>query len=203
MSISRAPIVAVVLVTTSAAFAACSSDPASVDAAIEAGVLEAGADVEVAPPVDAGAGVDAVVHDAGDPGALIEKDAGQKIDASGCQPNDCDCDNDGYNDLQKTGCADAGGEEDCDDSDSRTRPNQSFLEIPGEVLNGNWNCKNGVEKLFATNVSCGLLALGACDGIQGFSGDPACGSEGEYVFCKSTLVLCGIGSTTTRKQACK
>src|SRR4051812_13434061 len=37
----------------------------------------------------------------------VGADAGQPIDAAGCVT--CDCDDDGYNDLAKAGCADAGG----------------------------------------------------------------------------------------------
>ena len=166
---------------------------------------------EGGPSVDGGGGGDSstelpdvVVVDGADPDADISRDAGQKTDAAGCPVNVCDCDKDTFNDLSKPGCADAGGLNDCDDSDTRIRPNQSYLEIPSEApRNGDWNCMNNVEKYYSTKVSCGLLAVGACAGVHGFSGDPACGEEGEYVFCEATLVLCGVGSKTTRKQACK
>jgi hypothetical protein len=140
--------------------------------------------------------------DGASPDALIVVDAGgPKIDATtGCDA-DCDCDNDGFD---RPNCGSGTGEKDCDDLDPRVRPDQGFLEIPGEPpRNGDWNCKNGIEKLYPSNVSCGLLALGACNGVQGFKNDPACGKSDTYVFCKATLVLCGEGATQVRTQACK
>jgi len=158
-------------------------------------------------PVDAGTQqvLDAAVPDAEIFDARVLEDAGEKVDASGCQPTDCDCDDDGYNDLTKAGCADAGGPNDCDDTDTRTHPNQDFVSEPGEApRNGDWNCVNGVEKLYPTGVSCGLLALGACAGVQGFSGDPACGVEGAYTGCKVQAGLfCVAAPTSPRKQACR
>lgn len=154
---------------------------------------------------DSAAGDGGLVIDSGDPDVYVERDAGgTKVDASACAANDCDCDNDGFNDLTKLGCADAGGENDCDDTDQRVRPNQQFLEIPNAPRGGDWNCKNGVEKAFYTNVGCGLLALGACNGVNGFKVDPACGAEAQYVTCKTSLgLLCGEGTVVTKKQACK
>lgn len=160
-----------------------------------------------------------VTVDGSNPDELIVDDAGQKVDAGPCPPSDCDCDNDGYFDYSRAECADAGGAlrdggdptSDCDDFDRRTHPNQGFLDIPAEApRNGDWNCKNGVERLFPyTNVTCSGLALSGCKGTQGFSGTPGCGVEAEYVFCQPTELLpgvglsCGIGSKTTQTQACK
>lgn len=147
-----------------------------------------------------------VLVDGSDPDALIAEDTGGgKVDASGCAAANCDCDKDGYNDLSKPGCALAPGEDDCDDSDKRTHPDQAYLTEPAEPpRNGDWNCKNGVEKLFDHDLKCGLIGIAGCSGVQGFADDPHCGAEGTYVFCApQTVVLCGVGGTAIRKQACR
>lgn len=124
-------------------------------------------------------------------------------DAAACTAL-CDCDGDGYPDHTREGCAEAPGEQDCDDLDSRTHPNQGYVAYAASPpRNGDWNCQGTVEKLHPTNVSCGLLALGACAGVAGFQGDPPCGTEGTYVYCQAVALLCVAGSPTTRKQECK
>lgn len=144
---------------------------------------------------------DGRLFDGGDPDALITRDAGSEVDASGCMT--CDCDNDGFD---RPGCGNDAGA-DCDDNDTRYRPNQSFvIDRPAAGKAGDWDCKSGVEKLYPTNVSCNLLSLlGGCAGAQGFAGDPGCGEEGQYVYCAPPLlgVLCAVQSTETKKQACK
>jgi hypothetical protein len=166
----------------------------------EAGAVDGGADGDLM--------LDAAIFDAlidgRDPDAAITKDAGGVIDAAGCAANDCDCDNDTYNDLTKSGCAGAGGPSDCDDTRDGVHPNKDYSAAPNPPRGGDVNCVDGVEKFYPTKVSCGLLALGACAGVQGFSGDPACGESGPYVFCAvQNAVLCVTGSTTSRTQACR
>jgi hypothetical protein len=151
-------------------------------------------------PSDAGNQPDVRLFDGGDPDALITRDAGQQVDAAGCM--DCDCDNDGFD---RPGCGNDAGL-DCDDNDSRYRPNQSFvIDKPESGKTGDWDCRNGVEKLFPTNVTCGLLTLSGCAGAEGFNGDPGCGEEATYVRCTPAILglLCTIGSSETKKQACR
>ena len=143
----------------------------------------------------------AIFIDGQSPDALIVRDAGTKgIDAASCDAT-CDCDKDGFD---RPNCGDGG--EDCDDTDQRVRPDQGFLEIPGEPpRNGDWNCKNGVEKLYPVNINCSGMALGACSSVQGFSNDPDCGTPGTYVFCAVSGggIFCAVGATQSRLQACK
>lgn len=151
-----------------------------------------------------------VVAEGGDPDAMIVKDGGMKIDASGCVL--CDCDKDGFN-VKRAGCQDAGGAIDCDDTDTRARPDQGYLvDKPEPPQNGNWNCTNGVEKFYKPNTNCTGLGAGAgCDATYGFEDDPVCGTNGKFVMCKtvSTPPLnldarCVVGSQNlTTTQACK
>jgi len=115
----------------------------------------------------------------------------------------CDLDEAGFGD--QTRCPDASGPWDCDDHDPRAHPGQSFLDDPASApLAGDWNCANGVEKLYAANVNCGVLAVGACSGVQGFTGDPACGATGAFVRCEvEGVVLCAAGTPSARTQSCK
>lgn len=168
--------------------------------------VEASAD-DVGTPDVADVG-DAAVEDANwqlPDSDILDADAGGTVDAATCAQYDCDCDDDGWNDLTKPGCELAGGLNDCDDLDARTHPTQTYLEATGVAPRlGDWNCQNGVEKFYAPNVSCGLLSLGACAGVQGFQGDPKCGEEGAFVQCEvAALLLCVPGPASTRRQACK
>lgn len=141
--------------------------------------------------------------DGSTPDALIAKDAGVVVvDASGCTPTKCDCDNDGYNDFTKAGCAT--GTRDCDDLDSRARPGQLFLDVlPTAKTGGDWNCSNSVEKLYAENISCGaLLGLG-CNTAGGFTGTVGCGQTGTFVRCKAGLLSCNVDQQYQAKQACR
>lgn len=179
---------------------------------------EAGGGQETGAVVEAGLGDEVLGGDAqvkidgADPDALVVKDAGGKVDTDACAANDCDCDDDTFNDLTKAGCADAGGPADCDDTDTRTRPDQGFLEVKGEPpRNGDWNCKNGVERLYPkTNLKCGDVAVGAeCDGTFGFEDNPACGAKGTFVTCKTSctaLLICScvvVSRDVQHTQACK
>lgn len=141
--------------------------------------------------------------DAGKPGITVQ-DAGAKIDASACPANACDCDKDGYFDLSKKGCEDAGGKTDCDDFDSRAHPGQGFLNDPAEPpMNGDWNCNGLIEKSFPrTNITCALLLA---DCTEGFVGTPPCGEEADYLYCNSPLglLLCAPKAKSRETQSCK
>jgi hypothetical protein len=153
--------------------------------------------------LDGGSVFDGDLLDGADPDALISKDAGERVDASGC--GECDCDHDSFN---RAGCGDNEAGVDCDDEDTRYRPNQNFIDIkpdPGKL--GNWSCKPDAsfEKLYPHGVTCNLLSVTGCTGAQGFSGDPGCGESGAYVHCVAPLgiLLCTVASTETRTQACR
>jgi len=143
---------------------------------------------------------DASIADAPDPDVIV-KDAGPGvIDASGCMT--CDCDLDGVN---RPGCGDDAGT-DCDDNDTRYRTNQGFLDLkPPAGKTGDWNCVGGAEKFYPENVNCGTLSLTTCEGAQGFNAAVGCGEEGQYVTCKPVILglLCQVGTTEVRKQACR
>jgi hypothetical protein len=149
--------------------------------------------------------------DGGDPDALIEKgDGGTKIDITGCTT--CDCDGDGFNKHSNDAGCDA-GEDDCDDTDTRIRPDRSYNETPEEPpRNGDWNCKNGVERFYKQGINCGSLGRGAaCDALFGFTDTPKCGATGTFVTCKSVGTppvfldgACVIGAQSlTYVQACR
>lgn len=170
------------------------------DASSEQPAHEAGFDAD---GEDAGSIVDATVADSPDYDALIVEDAGARIDASGC--TSCDCDNDGF---LRTGCGDAGEDAatDCNDDDTRYRPNQGFVSaLPEPGRSGDWNCDGKIEKVYPTNVKCSLISLTSCAGAHGFEGDPGCGEEGKFIHCESPigLLLCVPGKTETRRQACR
>jgi hypothetical protein len=134
----------------------------------------------------------------------ITKDGGAKIDASACQATECDCDKDGFHKVQ-SGCDASALQKnvDCDDSDTRYRPDQGFLtDLPEPPRNGDWNCNGAVEKLFEVNVTCTNFLVGGC-GKQGFRGDPACGASDTYVSCTPNGPTCKEGTTEVRKQACR
>lgn len=174
------------------------------DVSLYRGVEPTSRRVEVA--TDAKDGGRRFTSDPTDGGADADADANDADADAACQSVACRCDNDGdgFYALTRPGCEDAGGLDDCDDDDARVRPNQSFLELASPARGGDWNCSHVVEKAYPTNVSCGLLALGACAGVQGFTGDPACGEESSFITCEvKVLIGCGTASTTTRKQACK
>lgn len=147
---------------------------------------------------------EAGVHDGGDP-PVFERDAGEPIDAAACDDADCDCDHDG---VPRASCDEDAGKTDCDDYDRRYTPNQGFLDIePDPGKDGDWNCDGKVERYFAVNENCGGI-LENCNGREGFQGNPGCGQEGKYVFCKPGGLL-GLGcepdesKTQMRVQACR
>jgi hypothetical protein len=145
---------------------------------------------------------DGGIVDAPDPDVIVKDTGAGVVDAAGCTT--CDCDFDGVN---RPACGDDAGT-DCDDNDTRYHTGQGFIDMkPDQGKTGNWNCSaSGVEKFYATNVNCGLVGLGNCTGAQGFTGDPGCGEDGQYVTCKTVLLgilLCQTDKTETRKQACR
>ncbi|CAN5914157.1 hypothetical protein BH11MYX4_BH11MYX4_61360 [soil metagenome] len=153
-----------------------------------------------------------VVLDGGDPDALIVRDAGQRVDAATCQPDDCDCDKDGFRSTLKAGCE--GGANDCDDNDPRAQPNQGYLLDKAESpLFGDWNCSTKVEMLYPENVDCQALSPGTktCDQIAGFEGTVGCSNFGKVVKCKTVPVpplnltsACAVGAQfPNTQQACK
>lgn len=140
--------------------------------------------------------------------ALVVVDAGGKVDAAGCAS--CDCDDDNYNDLDKDGCDGAGGAPDCDDTDSRTHPNQGYLFDKAEPpRNGDWDCSGTVEKLWTNeNTTCSGLTLGlGCSDIYGFTSPVACGEKGTWIRCKKRPGLlaldCIVDEQKLETQLCK
>ncbi|MBX3211095.1 MAG: hypothetical protein KF850_03610 [Labilithrix sp.] len=140
--------------------------------------------------------------------ALVVVDAGGKVDAAGCAS--CDCDDDNYSDLDKPGCDLAGGAPDCDDTDSRTHPNQGFLFDKAEPpRNGDWDCNGTVEKLWTNEqATCSGLTLGlGCSNIFGFTAPVACGEKGTWIRCKKRPGLlaldCIVDEQKLETQLCK
>lgn len=129
-------------------------------------------------------------------------DSGDAGDASPTCTRACDCDDD----TDKANGATCGGL-DCDDNDPRANSKITAfdsVDLPIAPTNGDWNCNKTVEKQYPINVSCTKLALGGCDGQQGFSGDPGCATSGTYVFCKTNLAIgCVEDHSETRTQGCK
>lgn len=158
------------------------------------------ADVEVGKPIE--------------PGSEIAVDAGQKVDAAGCTDSDCDCDRDGFEDYSKFGCAPAdpdAGLGDCDDTDTRLRPNQqAYFQDKDPPNGGDWNCNLKKELFYRYHdIDCSKIAVGDCAKAEGFQHNPGCGEEDLYVFCRVVGIIllqsCEVdpGRTETRIQACK
>ncbi len=153
---------------------------------------------------DAGGGDAIAAGDAPSDGPFLADggDAGGQTDGAACT-DPCDCDGDLYKN-DKPGCAKGTEKVDCDDLDSRIRPDQGFLDFtpPASAPKpGDWNCDGLVTKLYPTNAVC---SMGNCASQSGFSGDPACGAIGDYVTCGPTGInLCEVKTTEKRKQACR
>lgn len=150
--------------------------------------------------------------DGADPDALVSKDAGGKIDAADCtaDASACDCDGDGFRDEKKAACK-IDASLDCDDTDTRYRPDQKLnFEPPEAPRNGDWNCDGRVDTLYKPSVSCKNTAPGVeCDSAFGFTDAPKCGDTGRYVECKTVCGLPIIGcecregpADLTHRQAC-
>lgn len=192
-------------------FAACSfpeplfTDDDGLDGSIPDGTAKADTSAD-APRSEGSADEDAgeVLIDGSSPDALISGDAGQRVDASGCDPTDCDCDRDGFNETLKAGCND-GGRRDCDDTDPRANPGAGFRTDPPEgPMFSDWNCDGKATPLYDVNVSCEGLTLGLnCPTIFGFSDNPRCGQSGTWIRCKAGLLSCVVGTTTPLVQPCQ
>lgn len=130
----------------------------------------------------------------------VAEDAGGKVDASGCKT--CDCDEDGYNRFE-AGVDCGAGPYDCDDNDSRSHPEQLYLEDKPEApMFGDWNCSGAVEKGYQENVKCDQLLLGlGCAGSFGFNTTVACGEKGRWARCKPVPVLIGLPLACTDDTA--
>lgn len=134
--------------------------------------------------------------DGGGQEASVAPEAGL-VDANSCTT--CDCDKD-------DAASEAGtcGGNDCNDLDPFI-PHDGFVSSKPVGHSGDWNCDGVVTKQFPVNLNCGLLAN--CS-AAGFTGDPPCGTSGEFVTCKNLAiplpgVLCQKGTTETVIQACK
>jgi hypothetical protein len=156
-----------------------------------------------APVLDSGGEAPVVARDSGPLDAADDRvvlDGG--VDGASCSTNECDCDKDGFP-VQRLGCTSPDAAFDCDDLDSRRRPNQDYLADPPDAHLGDWNCNKLVEKMYPVNVNCGGGIGAVCATMQGFTTDPPCGKEGTFVTCVSNLLVCQVQSTTVRTQACK
>lgn len=184
-----------------------SDDTIGPDASTD-GTLDGAGNPDVDRAPDGGVREDAgeVLIDGSSPDALIVQDAGQKVDASGCAPADCDCDKDGFNETLKAGCGT--GPRDCDDSDPRAKPGQGFLTAPAEPPQfADWNCDGTATPLYDVNVTCDGLTLGlGCSNIFGFKDAPQCGKVGTWIRCARASLIslnCTIGEQAQLPQPCQ
>jgi hypothetical protein len=206
--------------TVIASFATCAaiacSFPDASFVADEAGAPDAQGDspVDAAPvPVDAEAG--AIIQDDVDPDAgneeastrppdsgVVRPDGG--VDASACTP-ECDCDHDSH----RSETCSSPPKDDCDDFDPLVHPGSGFVAATWDPasphkIEGDWDCNGTTLKQFNHDVPCGLLSN--CG--EGFKDDPDCGVTATYNHCQTVSVLglgllCQVGSTEQRTQACK
>ena len=196
------------LVGTTAVFVACGSDEPNVTP--EPSVDGGGDETPSTTTEDASSGEDAAPIDDGgttnfdapgdDADAATRGDAA-KIEEGGTCPgaNPCDCDNDGY-EAQSETC----GGNDCDDLDGLRHPDQLYVsEPPDPGKDGDWDCKQPIEKQYVINLNCSaLLGLG-CKPAQGYVNDPPCGSLADYYECRPGLLSCNAVKIGTRRQGCK
>jgi hypothetical protein len=98
------------------------------------------------------------------------------------------------------------GGDDCDDHDPRAYPMEpNYLTwLPSlATMYGDWNCNHKVEKLFPINVNCSM-SITNCNQVSGFTGDPECGTAGNFVQCMTmNVIFCVEGASSMQVQACK
>lgn len=100
---------------------------------------------------------------------------------------------------------------DCNDNNKDVYPdeNRPYSTLPplGGSPPGNggdWDCNGQVDKQYKTKIECGGLTNGFCTITMGFTGDPACGTAGEFITCaKNNLGFCVVTSTIQQTQGCK
>jgi hypothetical protein len=130
--------------------------------------------------------------------ASTRPDGAALVDAAGC-PDKCDCDGDGVR-SDNPSCGPTGA--DCNDLDPFV-PHDGFVaDPPPPGADGDWDCDGTVTKQFPVNVNCGVLS--DCN-AAGFTGDPACGTFGQFVTCAPTLVplVCKDGGVKLLTQGCR
>jgi hypothetical protein len=118
----------------------------------------------------------------------------------------CDCDEDGYIDVDANPVCDAGGNKrDCDDFDRRANPDAGFLaDLPTTDTKGDWNCDGTtIREVPAINVDCTTHSVLDCNTTEGFAGDPECGEDMTCVHCTWKNIACAIGTNEVRTQRCK
>ncbi len=195
---------ALALLVTTGTFLACGSDdPVPAPPGVDGGGDEASSPDEDASsdaaPIDDGGVTD---FDApGDNADAATRQDAAKIEEGGTCPglNPCDCDNDGYEAQGECGGTD------CDDRDPLRYPNQGYVSEPLEPgSDGNWDCKDPVEKQYVVKLNCAtLLGLNCNSKAEGFRDDPPCGTVADYYRCKPGLLACGAEKIGTRRQGCK
>lgn len=101
---------------------------------------------------------------------------------------------------------------DCNDENKDVYPAENHpystnppLGGPPPGNGGDWDCNGSVEKLYLTNIACGGLTNLNCAIPKGFTGDPACGTFGEFIRCtKNAFGFCVMdGAPIQQQQACK
>jgi len=194
---------AVALLMTGTFLACGSDDPTPAPASVDGGGDEFSSPADDASsdaaPIDDG-GMTSFDAPGDDADAASREDAA-RIEEGGTCPgaNPCDCDNDGYEAANE-----ACGGTDCDDLDPLRHPNQGYVvEPPAPGEDGNWDCKDPIEKQYVTRLNCvTLLGLG-CPAAQGYRNDPPCGTVADYYQCKPGLLSCNPVKIGTRRQGCK
>lgn len=147
---------------------------------------------------DAPMATDASMATPSTPDARVSTTVSERIDAAGC--TSCDCDNDGYPNRQKPGCADAGppdAGDDCEDEYPDVHPGQTeFTQEEHPPHGGDRNCDGNVERLYKeTNVKCPSFLDLTCEQTKGYTTDPGCGEKSAYVKCKLGLLECKVAES--------
>jgi hypothetical protein len=139
-------------------------------------------------------------------------DADTTVDAEGC--TSCDCDHDGFFARTADGGCEGGPDSgyDCDDTDSFINQGRGFVDdfnwtSKVHAIPYDWNCSGAVEKAYPTGLKCAYAGiLTNCVGGYGFTGDPACGTDGDYFECQDLGAFtggCAAVKIDTRHQLCQ